>query len=320
MRRSFYILKNGSLIRKQNTVYFVGEGVRRALPISQIYAIYAYGMLTVTSQALLFLAKHGIPVHFFNYYGYYAGTFYPREKLISGDLLIRQVEHYLSKEKRCYLARKFVEGTIKNMQKVLSRYKFELDGNFIERLETAKEISNIMGIEAEARRAYYSKLDEILPENFRIGVRTRRPPGNYTNALISFGNSLLYATVLGELYNTQLNPTVSYLHEPSERRFSLALDLAEIFKPFLVDRLILKLVNKGIITQSDFMEEVNGVLLNEKGKRKFLTYWERRLGRTIKHRKLRRNVSYRRLIRLEAYKLIKHLLGVERYEPFVIWW
>ena len=126
--------------------------------------------------------------------------------------------------------------------------------------------------------------------------------------------------MLGEIYNTQLNPTISYLHEPAERRFSLSLDLSEIFKPLIVDRLIFYMVNKRILRKKYFREELNACSLSEEGKRIFLKAYQERLEKTIKHRKLRRNVSYLRLIRLEAYKLVKHLLEVEKYEPFVIWW
>jgi len=150
--------------------------------------------------------------------------------------------------------------------------------------------------------------------------RSRQPPENEVNAMISFGNSLLYSAILSEIYHTQLHPAISYLHEPSERRFSLALDIAEIFKPLIVDRLIFSLVNSRIIQRNDFEREFNGILLNESGKRKFVKAFNERLEKTVKHKDLGRNVSYQRLIRLECYKLIKHLLGTGKYSPFVIWW
>jgi len=177
-----------------------------------------------------------------------------------------------------------------------------------------------MAIEGAIRNTYYKTYDKILPASFRFGVRTKHPPENPLNALISFGNSLMYGTVLTEIYNTQLNPTVSYLHEPSERRFSLSLDIAEIFKPFLVDRVIFKLVNKNMLSDADFVQELNSCLLTEKGRRTFLADWDAKLKTTIKHRELKRNVSYQRLIRLECYKLTKHLLGTKLYKPFVMWW
>jgi len=140
------------------------------------------------------------------------------------------------------------------------------------------------------------------------------------NCLISFANSLVYSTVLSEIYNTQLNPSVSFLHEPFERRFSLSLDLSEVFKPFLGDRTIFKLLNKGLIGEDHFRKDVNYCLLNDEGKRIFLRDFDERLKTTIKHRSLGRNVSYQRLVRLECYKLIKHLLGVQEYSAFRMWW
>ena len=163
-------------------------------------------------------------------------------------------------------------------------------------------------------------MNEILPESFNFDKRVKRPPENMINALISFGNSMLYSTVLSEIYNTQLNPTISYLHEPSERRFSLALDLSEIFKPILVDRLIFYLVNKRMLGEDDFEKDLNYCLLNDKGRKIFIKKYDERLKKTIKHRELKRKVSYKRLIRLESYKLIKHLLGSKEYKPFVMWW
>ncbi|MEM0303106.1 MAG: type I-B CRISPR-associated endonuclease Cas1b [Archaeoglobaceae archaeon] len=321
MRKNYYIISDGKLMRDENTIYFENEEGKKPIPINTIYAIYALGSLSITSKAISYLAKEGVCIHFFNRYGFYEGSFYPRESLISGEVVLRQAEHHLEKEKRLYLAKAFVEGSILNMAKVAKK-SGEDDTDIISTLQSlydAKSIAEIMGIEATARNAYYEKFDSILKE-LKFEKRSRQPPENEVNAMISFGNSLLYSAVLSELYHTQLNPAISYLHEPSERRFSLALDLAEIFKPLIVDRLIFNLVNNRIIQKDDFDREMNGILLNENGKRKFVKAFNERLEKTIKHKDLNRNVSYQRLIRLECYKLIKHFFGVEKYKPFVIWW
>jgi len=138
--------------------------------------------------------------------------------------------------------------------------------------------------------------------------------------MISFGNSLLYTATINAIYHTQLDQTISFLHEPSERRFSLSLDISEIFKPLIVDRTIFKLVNKDMITENDFIKELNYCLLNKSGKEKFIRDFEERLRTTIKHRELGRNVTYERLIYLECLKISKHFLGTKEYNPFVIWW
>ncbi|AEG18426.1 CRISPR-associated protein Cas1 [Methanobacterium paludis] len=320
-KKNYYLMSDGILKRKENTLYFVNKDGKKPIPINKIYAIYAYGSLTFSSQAVHLLAKEGIAIHFFNYYGFYDGSFYPRETLLSGDLLVKQVEHYLDPEKRLWLAKQFIEGAAGNMEKVLSYYSLENGiSHTLNDIEGSGNITEAMNVEARMRSEYYSKMDEILPDKFKMEGRSRRPPENMVNALISFGNSLVYSTVISEIYNTQLNPTISYLHEPSERRYSLALDLSEMFKPILVDRLIFYMVNKRMLSEDDFERDLNYCLLNDQGRKRFIKKYDERLKKTIKHRELNRKVSYRRLIRLEAYKLIKHLLGTQEYKPFVMWW
>ena len=140
------------------------------------------------------------------------------------------------------------------------------------------------------------------------------------NALISFTNGLVYAAVLTQIYRTQLDPTVSFLHEPGARRFSLALDLAEVFKPILADHLIFKLVNNRQLNERDFDQDLNACYLKDPGRKTVLKEWDARLQTTIEHRRLRRKVSYEKLIRLECYKLVKHLMNDEPYIGFKAWW
>ena len=127
-----------------------------------------------------------------------------------------------------------------------------------------------MAIEGNIRNEYYHCFNKIIknPE-FEFSIRSRRPPRDNINALISFGNSLLYTTILGEIYQTQLDPRIGYLHSTNERRFTLNLDIAEIFKPIIVDRTIFSLLNKEVLTTSDFETNFNGILLSENGRKKF---------------------------------------------------
>lgn len=320
-KKNYYILSEGILKRKENTIYFVNEKGKKPIPINKVYSIYAYGQITFSSQVMSLLSKNGVPIHFFNYYGFYSGSYYPRETLLSGDLLVKQADYYLNIQKRLELAKLFVEGAANNILKVLAYYKIENNiKETLSELNSTNKITEIMNIEGRIRSEYYSKFDEILPDDFKMEGRSRQPPKNMINSLISFGNSMMYSTVLTELYNTQLNPTISYLHEPSERRFSLSLDLSEIFKPIFVDRLIFYMVNKRMLSKKDFNEDLNCCLLNDKGRNKFIKEYNKRLEKTIKHKKLKKNVSYQRLIRLEAHKLKKHILGIEKYDPFVSWW
>ena len=323
MKNSIYIMKHGKLVRDENTVYFIeAGGEKHLLPVNKIEDIYAYGKVTLTSQVISYFSEKGIVVHFFNKYGFYQASLYPREKLVSGTVLVKQAAHYLEREKRLYLAKSFVDGATGNIIRNLKRWKVESEKieEMRQRIWKQSSIPQVMEVEGKIREEYYSQLDNLVPEEFKMVRRERQPPSNKMNALISFGNMLVYSTVLTEIYNTQLNPTISYLHEPSERRFSLSLDIAEIFKPIIVDRIIMKLVRKNMLKESDFRRDLNAVLLSDSGKRKFLSEYDARLQSTIMHRRLGKKVSMRRLIRIECYKLIKHILGAEKYKPLIAWW
>ncbi|MCS7287363.1 MAG: type I-B CRISPR-associated endonuclease Cas1b [Anaerolineae bacterium] len=336
MAQSYYIFRSGRLKRKQNTLYLEqeiedGQIRHQPIPIENVRDLYLFGEIDLNTKLLSFLAQHGVVVHCFNYYGFYSGSFYPRENNVSGHLLVRQVEHYLDSQKRMAIAKEFVHSALFHIRRNLNYYRnrgkkvdeaIDVVEASMGRLQEAQDVLELMREEGQAREAYYKAFNEILELEEPFEKRVRRPPDNMVNALLSFGNSLLYAATLSEIYVTQLNPTVSYLHEPSKRRFSLALDISEIFKPLIVDRTVFRVINKGVIGEEDFeaVGEVKGIYLKEEAAKTFVREFESSLQETVKHRKLNRHVSYRQLIRLEAYKLIRHLLGMESYRAFKVWW
>ncbi len=292
------------------------------LPVEDIDHIYCFSELDLNTKLLNFLGQKQICIHFFDYYGHYTGSFIPREALLSGLLVVKQVEHYLDPSKRLTLARTIVASSIHNIRRNLEKREFHetctrLDV-FKKALSEAKSVEEIMSIEAHTRKAYYVHWEEITGWEF-IG-RSMRPPANALNALISFGNAMLYTTVLKEIHCTVLNPTISYLHEPSERRYSLALDIADIFKPVFVDRIIFRLINLGTLQDKHFDKNVNYSYLTEEGRKIFVREYNEQIEKTLLHRNLKRKVRYKNLIRLDLYKLIKHLLGDDTYSPMKVWW
>ncbi|WP_456455038.1 type I-B CRISPR-associated endonuclease Cas1b [Thermovibrio sp.] len=329
MKRPLILLKSGKLKREANTLVFITEEEnKKVVPVNGISEIEVFGELEINKRALEFLTYHKIPVHFYNHYGYYVGTYYPREHLNSGYIILKQAEHRLNPELRIHLAKSFVIGAAMNIIKNLKSYasKFpnieEVIGEIntlLKQVNKAKDIQSLMAIEGNVRELYYSSFSIFL-KNFSFAKRTKRPPLDEINALISFGNTLLYARVLSEIYSTHLDPRIGYLHETNMRSFNLNLDIAEIFKPIIVDRVIFSLINKGSLKETHFEKEVGICYLNKEGKEKFIRAFEEKLSSTIKHRKLGKKVSFRRLIRLECYKLIKHLIGDETYTPFIMWW
>jgi CRISPR-associated protein Cas1 len=330
MKKSIYVFSDGELHRKQNTLYFEGKTGRKYIPVENTNEMLIMGEVTINKKLLEFLSQKEITLHFFNHYGYYMGSFYPREHYNSGHMILKQAECYLNAETRISLARNFVNGAVENMKKVLGYYSnrgvdMAIVSTNIANLEPSISKQNttesLMAIEGNIREQYYQAFDRILSnDDFTFGSRSRRPPENRLNALISFGNSLLYVTCLSEIYKTHLDPRIGFLHTSNFRRFTLNLDLAEIFKPIIIDRIIFTLVNKKMIRAHDFYEETNGVFLKEKGRKIFVKEYDKRFQTTIRHPTLKRNVSYRTLIRLEAYKIEKLFIEKIPYEPFIARW
>lgn len=330
MEQSYYIFSNGQIYRKDNSLQLCREdGLKKDIPIERVKDIYIFSEMTLNTKLLDFLAQHGVMVHFFNYYEFYTGSFCPREKHVSGSLLVKQVEHYADGEKRMAIAREFVLGAYDNIYRNLRYYNgrgkdVSAVMAEIEALSThipyCKDVPELMGVEGNIRKAYYRAWDTMIDVEINFEKRTKRPPDNMINTLISFVNSVIYTKVLSEIYKTQINPTISYLHEPSVKRFSLALDIAEIFKPLIADRLIFSLLNKKIVTEDDFDQEVDCIRMKDSVAKKIMEAVDDKLKTSIKHRTLNRDVSYQHLMRLEVYKLIKHLMGADNYKAFRIWW
>ncbi len=330
MKKTLYVFSQGVLTRKDNTLCFHTQDGKRFLPIENVKEIFVFSDVDFNKRFLELLSTHEILLHYFNYYGYYMGSFYPRQHLNSGYVILKQAGVYQDRQKRLALARRIVGGAVENMLKVLKYYQSrqKATGEAVETIEIWREtlprqttISELMAVEGRIREAYYKAFDAILENpDFVFERRTRRPPKNALNSLISFGNSIMYTICLSEIYKTHLDPRIGFLHTTNFRRFSLNLDAAEIFKPILIDRLIFSLIGRQQIQADDFKPESGGLLMSEKARKTYMAELDKRLETTIRHRDIGKSVSYRRLIRLELYKIEKHIMGEKTYEPFVARW
>lgn len=331
MKQSYYLYRSGRLQRKDNTLEIIyNDETKKVIPVERVDNIYVMTQFDFNTVLLNFLSQYGINIHFFNYYGFYTGTYYPKESLVSGKLLIKQVENYNDNLKRLKIAKAFIDSASYNIHRNLIYYKNRNKNleDFIKNIEyfrrqidLCKNVKELMGVEGNIRKTYYSSWNRIINQDIKFEKRVKNPPDNAINSLISYVNTIIYTRVLSEIYKTQLNPTISYLHEPSERRFSLCLDIAEIFKPILGDRLIFSMLNKNQITEKDFEKELNFLYIKEKARKEITKQIDKRLQTKIKHKILGREVTYEYLIRLEIYKLIKYLIGEEsKYEGFKMWW
>lgn len=330
MQESYYIYTAGSLAQKDNTLRFTSyDGEHKDLPIENIKEIYVMNEMNITTKLLNMLAKHGVIVHFFNYYQFYTGSFYPKESKLAGQLLIKQALTYADHSNRLLIATEFIRCASFNIYRNLRYYNgrgkdVSLQMSNIVQLRTkldfVNSIEELMGIEGNIRREYYKAWNVIIDQNIDFDKRVYHPADNMINSLISYVNSLIYTKTLAEIYKTQLNPTISFLHQPGTRRFSLALDVSEIFKPLIADRLIFSLLNRNQVTENSFVDGLNGLQLTEKASKTIMQDLDAKLKTTIFHKKLNKDVSYQFLIRLELYKLVKHIIGEKEYKGFEIWW
>jgi len=330
MDRNYHIFSDGSVERKDDTLRLVPEeGDKKYIPVENAEAVFLHGQIDYNTRLMSFLNNQGVAMHVFGWEDYYAGSIMPKRGQTSGRTVVEQVRAYDDVAHRRQLAAEIVAGSVHNMRTNAVYYNGRgqnLEDSIsdledaAERVDGSLSVEELMGIEATARKAYYRTFNEILPTEFRLDGREYNPPPNEVNSLISFGNSLVYANCVSAIRATALDPTISYLHEPGERRYSLSLDLADLFKPVIADRVLFRLVNRGQIGEDDFETELGSCLLNERGRKTYTKEFEETLERTVEHPELNRKVSYQYLLRIEAYKLKKHLLAGESYDAFRRWW
>lgn len=345
---NLYLTRPGRLSRKDNTLFFEIFNIedenllaleeetpidednvivkKHALPVESIDAVYVFSETRINSKLLNFLAQMKIPVHFFNYYGYHSGTFMPNAEQLSGDLVVRQGLAFSDNASRTEICRALIDAKAHNILSILQYYKRRISGteeaiSKIEELKSASAVAGspdeIMGYEGMINRIYYNSW-RIWMKQAEEFTRNYNPPATPLNAIISFINSLLYTACVSEIYRTALYPGISYLHTPQTKRFSLALDLVEPFKPIMVDRLIFRLFDRKEITDKDFRGHSNGIILEDDARKKILREWDALIRTTVQIPQLKRSVSYRQLIRLDCYKLVKHLLEKKEFKPYKV--
>ena len=279
-----YIFSRGDLTRQDFSIKYKNETGNFYLPIEKIKELYCFNELTLSTKLLDILSTAGIMVHFFNYYENYIGTFYPKKSLISGKLTIKQAIAF--EENRLSIAKAIVEGIAKNIKYVIYHY-------YRHGVKELKESIDFYNKDVEKLLESAKDIKQIL--------------------------SILYTKTISQIYNTHLEQSISYLHEPSEGRFSLCLDLSEVFKPIIVFKTIFDLVNnRKINVEKHFEEKLNYSLLNENGKKIFIEAFENRINQTFEHPKLKRKITYKQAIKLDGYKLIKYLMEGKDFIPFDI--
>jgi CRISPR-associated protein Cas1 len=319
-----YLLRGTEIKRDQNTLVVVTEDrKKRRLPVESLRHVVVLGATRLNSEVASFLGKHGVRLSFLDYYGHFSGSLEPAQHHHSGTVHLAQAKLILDGTKRLAMASRILEAGAHNILRNLKYYAYrgnrELDDPIrdLERqLKRARAdtIEGLMGQEGNFRQGYYAAWGKINPD-LTITKRTRRPPADRINALISFCNGLLYSACAQAIAQTHLDPTLSFVHAPTQARNSLALDLAEVFKPLIADRMIFTLINKAMLDDGCYQEEDAGVcLLSRVGRERVLNEFHERMDNA----QIAGETGWRRILLKEAFAIEAHLLELSEYEPFTV--
>ena len=296
--------------------------ISRVIPIVQLESIEIYGNIKFSTPLLKLCNKLKIPCYFNSYNGQPIGRFLP-EKSKSSIIRLKQYETFLNLDKKLHIAKVIVKKASKERIRLIKKYdtkkklKKKISGlnNYLKKINTTKSVNQLRGVEGNLMKLFFDSFSEML-FNLEFKRRSQRPPKDEANALLSFGNVILYNKIRNIIYKTALDPLVGFLHEPHENRNSLALDIAEIFRPIIIDNLILKLDHKKNILPHHFDKDEIKCYLNLQGKKIWLKSFNDFLQSSFYYSPLKRNISVNEEIKLECYNLIKYLTEqTKKYNP-----
>ena len=324
------ILSDGILRQRDYDLLFETESGETDIPPMTTDVINIYSNVIFDDGFLKYAMKNGIRINIFDEQYNKIGTFLPDRPLKSPSLLHKQLLVYYDNDHRLRLAKEFVLAYLHNIclnvryhnkENPMPEYKEVL--KTLEKLKkTIKEecetYEYLLMLEAQAHREYYSCFDLMLQEEgFVFEKRSKHPPKNEVNTLLSFGNTVLYNLLATEIQKTPLDVQVGFLHATNQRRESLNLDVAEIFKPLVVDRVIFRLINMRILKAEHFRHSEDGaVYLNAEGKRIFLRAFYDKLETVVSVGVQKKRMSYNTIITEEIRSLARHIRQDEKYRAF----
>ncbi len=256
-----------------------------------------------------------------------------------GNILLRREQYRIcdDEERSLNIAKNMISAKLLNSSAVLSRavrdHELRIDAeNFRQTADTLKKSSvlaykgmgadSLRGLEGECAARYFSLFDDMIlqnKENFFFKSRSRRPPMDNVNAMLSFCYSLLTSICVSALETVGLDPYAGFFHTERPGRCSLALDLVEEFRAPFADRFVLTLVNKKIVSSGDFLEkESGGILLTDDARKNFLTVWQQKKKEIITHPFLQEKVEWGLLPYIQAMLLARYIRGdIDDYPPFI---
>ncbi|NJC87971.1 MAG: type I-C CRISPR-associated endonuclease Cas1 [Desulfuromonas sp.] len=335
---TLFVMSEGSYLRLEHeTVRVELDGATRLqVPLHHLGGLVLFGNVTTTPFLLHKCAEDGRSVVLLDRNGRYRCRMVGKT---GGNVLLRHQQHLAidDAERQMPIVRNMLAGKLQNARQVLLRGQREakmdddasvlqkaadLLARAIERLPGATEVEFMRGLEGESARVYFDCLDRMITQNrepFRMAGRSRRPPRDRINALLSFLYVMLLNDCISAVEGVGLDPQMGFLHVMRPGRPSLGLDLMEELRPILADRLALTLINLRQIVPDDFEERPGGaVYLNEKGRKAVVAAYQKRKQDEVQHPILEQSVPFGLIPHVQARLLARHLRGeMEAYTPFL---
>jgi CRISPR-associated protein Cas1 len=304
--------------RGEQLIVTVKGEEQRKIPGQQVRAIYCYGAVQMTAQAVETCLDLGIDVAYFSPAGRFIGLL--RGLPASGvDARRGQYRLFELPGVRLQLAREVVRAKIHNQRVMLMRNGdvpdrvLSLMAGFRDATESARDMTELLGIEGNAAAIYFEQFETMLKQRedwkFDWRGRNRRPPRDPVNALLSLGYSMLAKELTGVCHAVGLDPFLGFMHQPRYGRPALALDLMEEFRPLVADSVAISLLNRGELGPEDFIKSANGTFLNDRGRKAFWEAWFRRLDTEVSHPEFEYKMAYRRMLEVQARQMWRFLRG-----------
>lgn len=334
LKNSLYITRQGAYLHKERETLVIDVEQEKAMqvPIHAIQAIFCFGNVMVSPFLIGFCGENGVHLAFFTEYGRFLGRMQGKQ---TGNVLLRKSQYKVAESSPEKIAKNIIAAKISNSRSVLYRHLRNHGENVVvklsitqissalNRLKSAESLDSIRGIEGEVASFYFGVFKElVLPKvekEFAFSKRSRRPPLDRTNALLSFLYSIIGNDISAALQGVGLDPQVGFLHQDRPGRDSLAQDVLEEFRAWYVDRLVLSLINRKQIKANDFVVEASGaVRLKDDARKEVLVALQNRKQETVKHPYLNEDVPIGLLPHVQAMLLARHLRGdLAEYPPFV---
>jgi len=331
---ALYVIEQGATIHKESERLVVRKGndTLQVVPIIKVNQVIVFGNVQLTTQAVKYLLQEGIDVIFLSQDGHYFGRLVGRESRF-GEL--RQRQYHLARDEafQLGLAQQFVVGKLLNLRTLLMRYHRDdprealreaIDGlgECLEHAPRTVKVSSLLGVEGQGAALYFGAFKELLQQDLGFQRRRRHPAPDPVNALLGFGYTLLVHNIEAAVHVVGLDPYVGFLHALKYGRLCLALDLMEEFRPIIVDSIVLRAVNSGLLKREDFTFDEAAdcpVLLSDDGKRRFIGLFEERVNTKIIYPPTGEQAAYRRVFELQVRRLAQCLeSGKPSYQPFTV--